>query len=169
MVAEIRGDLDMLPAFRFRWLASAAVLPLLRPSGAALLLGCALSLLSARPAGAQTSVAADDQSSSTGLETVVVTARKVSENAQTVPISITAFSQDDLDRLNVSSIDDLSYVAPSVDVEQSTFRQDTLNVTIRGQRNFDSSSGGGNPGLSFDTASAVYVDGVYYARAVGLG
>ena len=63
---------------------------------------------------------------------------------------------------------DLSSVAPSVDIEPTTFRQDTLNITIRGQRNFDSSGQGGNPGLSFDTASAVYKDGVYYARAVGL-
>ena len=147
----------MLPSFRFRWLSSAAFQPLLRPSSIALLLGCALSLLSTRPAGAQTSPSVDDQSSSGGLATVIVTARKVSENAQAVPISITALSQDDLDRLNVSTIDDLSYVAPSVDVEQSTFRQDTLNVTIRGQRNFDSSSGGGNPGLSFDPATAIYV------------
>ena len=53
--------------------------------------------------------------------------------------------------------------------QPTAFRQDTLNVTIRGQRNFDSPSGGGNPGLAFDTASAVYKDGVYYARAVGLG
>ena len=43
-------------------------------------------------------------------------------------------------------------MAPSVYVAPTTFRQDTLNVTIRGQRNFDSPSGGGNPGLAFDTA-----------------
>ena len=57
---------------------------------------------------------------------------------------------------------------PSVYIAPTTFRQDTLNITIRGQRNFDAPSGGGNPGLGFDTASAVYKDGVYYARAIGL-
>jgi iron complex outermembrane recepter protein len=107
--------------------------------------------------------------SSTGLETVIVTARKRTENAQEVPISITAFNQDELSKLNVLTLQDLKYVAPSVYVAPTAFRQDTLNVTIRGQRNFDSPSGGGNPGLAFDTASAVYKDGVYYARAVGLG
>ena len=103
-----------------------------------------------------------------GLETVIVTARKRAEDQQTVPISITALSQGDLDKLNVRTIEDLKFVAPSVYIAPTTFRQDTLNITIRGQRNFDAPSGGGNPGLGFDTASAVYKDGVYYARAVGL-
>ena len=86
-----------------------------------------------------------------------------------MPISITALSQADLDKLSVRTIEDLKYVSPSVYIAPTSFRQDTLNVTIRGQRNFDAPSGGGNPGLGFDTASAVYKDGVYYARAVGLG
>ena len=127
----------------------------------------AASALSGRPAWAQ----ADSDSSKTqvmGLEKVVVTARKREEDEQVVPISITALSQDDLDKLNVKTIEDLKYVSPSVYIAPTTFRQDTLNITIRGQRNFDAPSGGGNPGLAFDTASAVYKDGVYYARALGL-
>ena len=132
------------------------------------------SLATAVPAIGQTAPPTDSSqdaasAGATGLETIIVTARKRSEDAQTVPISITALNQSDLNQLHVQTIQDLGSVAPSVDVEPSTFRQDTLNVTIRGQRNFDSSGQGGNPGLSFDTASAVYVDGVYYARAVGLG
>jgi iron complex outermembrane receptor protein len=103
-----------------------------------------------------------------GLEKVVVTARKREENEQVVPISITAFSQADLDKLNIKTLQDLTYATPSVYIAPTTFRQDTLNITIRGQRNFDAPSGGGNPGLGFDTASAVYKDGVYYARAIGL-
>lgn len=103
-----------------------------------------------------------------GLENVVVTARKREEQAQAVPISITALSQADLDKLNVKTIEDLKYVSPSVYIAPTSFRQDVLNITIRGQRNFDAPGGGGNPGLAFDTASAVYKDGVYYARALGL-
>ncbi|HEY2836057.1 MAG TPA: TonB-dependent receptor, partial [Rhizomicrobium sp.] len=118
------------------------------------------------PTAAQTGT---QTASNTGLETVIVTARKRAEDAQTVPISITAFNQDELNRLSVATIQDLKYAAPSVYIAPTAFRQDTLNITIRGQRNFDSPSGGGNPGLAFDTASAVYKDGVYYARAVGLG
>jgi iron complex outermembrane receptor protein len=103
-----------------------------------------------------------------GLEKVVVTARKRQEDEQAVPISITAFNQADLDKLNIKTLQDLTYATPSVYIAPTTFRQDTLNITIRGQRNFDAPSGGGNPGLGFDTASAVYKDGVYYARAIGL-
>jgi len=121
-------------------------------------------------AGTSSSMAqtAADTSAASTLETVIVTARKRAEDEQTVPISITALNQSDLDQLHIQTIQDFTSIAPSVTVEPSTFRQDTLNVTIRGQRNFDNSSQGGNPGLSFDTASAVYVDGVYYARAFGL-
>jgi iron complex outermembrane recepter protein len=103
------------------------------------------------------------------FETVYVTARKRSEDEQTVPISMEAYSQADLDQLNVKTIEDLRYLSPSVYIAPTTFRQDTLNVTIRGQRNFDAPSGGGNPGLGFDTATAIYKDGVYYARSIGLG
>jgi iron complex outermembrane receptor protein len=112
----------------------------------------------------RTQATADGQ----GLEKVVVTARKREEDQQAVPISITALSQADLDKLNVKTIEDLKYVSPSVYIAPTAFRQDALNITIRGQRNFDAPSGGGNPGLAFDTASAVYKDGVYYARALGL-
>ncbi len=96
------------------------------------------------------------------FEEIVVTARKRSEVAQTVPISITALDQNALTRLSVRTIEDLRFIAPSVHIAPTTFRQDTLNVTIRGQRNFDS------PGLSFDTAAAIYKDGVYLARPIGL-
>ncbi len=75
--------------------------------------------------------------SAAGLETVIVTARKRPEMAQTVPIAITAFDQNQLDRLDIRTIDDLKFAAPSVYVAPTTFRQDTLNVTIRGQRDFE--------------------------------
>ena len=104
-------------------------------------------VLASVPAFAQS-----DASSTGGLETVIVTARKVAEDAQTVPISITALSAADLDKLNVHSVADLQAVAPSVTIQPSTFRQDTLDITVRGQRNFDSPSGGGNPALDFDSA-----------------
>ncbi|HEY4077098.1 MAG TPA: TonB-dependent receptor [Rhizomicrobium sp.] len=101
-----------------------------------------------------------------GLEKVVVTARKRAEDEQVVPISINAYSQADLDKLNIDTIEDLRYSAPSVYIAPTTFRQDTLNVTIRGQRDFDSSSG--QSVMSFDPSSPIYMDGVYLARPVGL-
>jgi iron complex outermembrane receptor protein len=105
---------------------------------------------------------AADAGSTTEFETVVVTARKRDEAAQTVPISIDVFDQTTIDRLGIQTFEDLRYNAPSVYAAPSTFRQDTLNITIRGQQNFQTT------GLQFDTSASVYVDGVYYARPVGL-
>ena len=137
-------------------------------AASALWLGAGLGAAGAQTATPSDTANAGQTASATGFETVIVTARKRDEDAQTVPISITALSQSDLDNLHIQTIQDFSSIAPSVVIEPSTFRQDTLNVTIRGQRNFDSSSQGGNPGLSFDTATAIYQDGVYDARAFGL-
>ncbi|HZQ40887.1 MAG TPA: TonB-dependent receptor plug domain-containing protein, partial [Rhizomicrobium sp.] len=147
---------------------------MLRALALALLASSALVTGSAvAPARAQADATADTagtapKTQAGGLEKIVVTARKREEDQQVVPISITALSQADLDKLSVKTIEDLKYVSPSVYIAPTAFRQDTLNITIRGQRNFDAPSGGGNPGLAFDTASAVYKDGVYYARAIGL-
>lgn len=96
------------------------------------------------------------------FEEIIVTARRREEILQTVPISVSAFSGSDLERRNVQSIADLRLVTPSVTVQPDTFRQDTINVTIRGLRNFPSN------GIQFDTAAAVYVNGVYIARTQGL-
>ena len=101
---------------------------------------CRLSLVAGRGASPSVAQTAADNAAVTGLETVIVTARKRAEDAQTVPISITALSQADLDKLQ-SRPPGLPPVAPSVNVQPSTFRQDTLNITIRGQRNFDSPIG----------------------------
>jgi iron complex outermembrane receptor protein len=131
-----------------------------------LLLGVAASALwlgaNASSSDAQTTTG----TSVTGLETVIVTARKRAEDAQSVPIAITAFDQSQLDKLDITTVDDLKYASPSVYSAPTTFRQDTLDITIRGQRDFDSSSG--QAVMSFDPATAIYADGVYMARPVGL-
>ncbi len=127
-----------------------------------LLLSTILASASIAPALAQS------DSDNSGLETVIVTARKVAEDAQTVPISMTALSAADLSKLNVNTAADLQSVTPSVTIQPSTFRQDTLDITIRGQHNFDSPTGGGNTALDFDPSVAVYQDGVYFARTIGL-
>lgn len=129
----------------------------------ALLAAAATAALCAGPlstAHAETAAVAADVD--TAFDSVIVTARKRDEAAQTVPIAIDTFDQRAVDRLGVQTLEDLRYSAPSLYAAPSTFRQDTLNLTIRGQQNFQST------GLQFDTSAAVYVDGVYYARPVGL-
>jgi iron complex outermembrane receptor protein len=96
------------------------------------------------------------------FEELVVTARKRPEPAQDVPIAIDAFTGDDLAAKSVRTIEDLKTVSPSVYIQADQFQQDTVNITIRGLRNYPSNS------IQFDTATAVYMDGVYLARTQGL-
>ena len=70
------------------------------------------------------------------IEEIIVTARRREEPAQAVPIAISAFTQADLDDKGVEVIEDLRYVAPSVYIQTDVYQQNTVNVTIRGQRNF---------------------------------
>ncbi len=129
---------------------------------------CALLVAGLPPSGAhaqadtQTAAAQTASSEASAFEEIVVTARKREEKIQVVPIAITAFSANDLETKNVQSLADLRLVTPSVSVQTDTFRQDTINITIRGLRNFPGS------GIQYDTAAAVYVNGVYYARTQGL-
>jgi iron complex outermembrane receptor protein len=61
----------------------------------------------------------DQPSASTGgLEEIVVTARRKAEKAQSVPIAITAFSQQDLEEKHITQAADLIKVVPSFMGEQ---------------------------------------------------
>ncbi|MDB5393359.1 MAG: TonB-dependent receptor [Rhodospirillales bacterium] len=53
-------------------------------------------------------------SSSTGLEEVIVTARRKEEKAQTVPITITSFTQAALDQQEIHAPNDLNKVVPAI-------------------------------------------------------
>jgi iron complex outermembrane receptor protein len=65
-----------------------------------------------------------------GIQEVVVTAQRRSENAQDVPIAIQAFSADTLKELNVTSFDDLLRYLPNVSAPSSGPGQD--QVFMRG-------------------------------------
>ena len=65
-----------------------------------------------------------------GIQEVVVTAQRRSENAQDVPIAIQAFSADTLKELNVTSFDDLLRYLPNVAAPSSGPGQD--QVFMRG-------------------------------------
>ncbi|MDB5397774.1 MAG: hypothetical protein JWM91_5280 [Rhodospirillales bacterium] len=113
------------------------------------------------PSGAQLSVA-DRAGNSPGFEEIIVTARRRPERVQDVPIAIDSFSQADLDAKRIRTLQDLKTVSPSVYIQADQFQQDTVNVTIRGLRNYPSNN------IQFDSATAIYVDGVYLARTQGL-
>src|SRR4051812_40237704 len=87
------------------------------PFGVALL--CATSLIALRAAD----TTAGNKPRVAGLEEVVVTARRREENIQTVPIAITAFSQESLQQNHIQSIDDLQYFTPGLNFNAGIERE----------------------------------------------
>jgi iron complex outermembrane receptor protein len=92
-----------------------------------------------------------------GVEEVVVTARHRSEKAQKVPIALTAVSAAKLDATDTTSITQLEFLVPTLQVSEFNPRNTSFN--IRGVGNNVASS---NDGL--EAGVGVYVDGVLYAR-----
>lgn len=88
---------------------------------------------------------------------IVVSARRVSERLQDVPVAVSAVSADTLDDLNVRTPDQLNAVIPNVAMVQVS-GSPTGNVAyIRG-------IGNGDPNVALEPPVATYIDGVYIGR-----
>jgi len=82
-------------------------------------------------------------SAATGLEEVVVTARRREERLQTVPIGITAFDTRALQEKGIESLSDIQHFVPSLEVRQQS--RDEQNFFLRGQG--QNGSSGAWPGV----------------------
>ena len=102
--------------------------------------------VSATPSGSTTSPSAMPV-----LEEVVVTAQRREESVSRVPISISAFSQADIDTRDMKSLGDIASVTPGVDFRPVGYSN---WFTIRG---ISQNAGGGVAGLGPNT-TALYVD-----------
>jgi iron complex outermembrane recepter protein len=89
----------------------------------------ALTLLPVTQSSAQTAGAAVE---STGLEEVVVTARRRNESLATVPIAITAIGGEQLVERSIRTDSDLQLAAPGLTIRQ-TQGNNSLTYSIRGQ------------------------------------
>ena len=95
------------------------------------------------------------------IEEIVVTARKKEENLQEVPISVTAFSGDDLEKRSIPDLQEVSRYAPNLYFSAiGTASPDQSTIFIRGVGNADSST-------TTDPGVGIYIDGVYYGRSQG--
>jgi outer membrane receptor protein involved in Fe transport len=96
---------------------------------------------------------ADSSNASSGpaLEEILVTAQRREENIDRVPISISAFSQSDLDQRGLKSVGDIAAVTPGVDFRPVGYEN---WITIRG---ISQNAGGGVAGLGPNT-TALYID-----------
>ncbi len=120
-----------------------------------LLLGAAAFSLSAH---AQDGGASED--SRAMLEEIVVTARKVQESAQEVPVAITAITAE-LEQSSIRNLTDLNGYAPNVTINRDGGRSNGANINIRGISPTRSDDN------SFDAPIAVMIDGVHLGSNAG--
>ena len=92
-----------------------------------------------------------------GVEEVVVTARKRQERVQTVPATVTVLSKKQLAQDAISSFQDLTNIAPALNVARSP-SPGQFAVTVRGL-----GTQPGNPSL--DSSVSLFVDSVYTPRS----
>lgn len=99
-----------------------------RPSRVLMAASASLSVFAAPQVFAQDEVRA---ASSDNIAEIVVTARRREESQQSVPVTITAISSDDIMRKGLTSTEDLRLAVPGVNI--SGQRRDDAQFSIRGQ------------------------------------
>lgn len=110
----------------------------------------------AQPAAATEGKAA----SATNLDSITVTARKREETLQEVPVAVTAFTSEALDKLNVQDIADLDSQVPNLTIYAARGASSTVTAYIRGV-------GQSDPTWGADPGVGIYLDDVYIARPQG--
>jgi iron complex outermembrane receptor protein len=116
-------------------------------------------VLAAPAAVAQDSDAAPGSRAKT-LDAVTVTARKREETLQEVPVAVTAFTAEALDRLGTRDIADLDAQVPNLTIYAARGSSSTLTAYIRGV-------GQSDPLWGVDPGVGLYLDDVYIARPQG--
>lgn len=96
----------------------------------------------------------------TNLGGVTVTARKREETLQEVPVAVTAFTADALDKLNVEDLSDLDGQVPNLTIYAARGSSSTITAYIRGV-------GQSDPLWGVDPGVGIYMDDVYIARPQG--
>ena len=108
-------------------------------------------------AGAICSVGAPafGQSESEGvLDEVITTATRRAESIQDVPVSVAAVSQDDIQKMNLMDMEDISVLVPNFEINSGSILP---NLYIRGL--------GGGTAHSIEQSAGRFVDDVYISRA----
>lgn len=114
--------------------------------------------------GANPQTSAEDQSADSDSEErqdIVVTARRREELLQQVPIAITAFTGEELERSNVFRMETLGTVTPGLSISPNQSRSNSPGFAIRGQRQ-DAGF------LTNDPSVGIYVAEAVQARNFGL-
>ncbi|MGI9287374.1 MAG: TonB-dependent receptor [Pseudomonadales bacterium] len=118
-----------------------------------------LSLAAALLQIAPTALAQQDNRATT-LEEVIVTAQKREQSLQDAPISISAFSAGDIEKLGAVQPGDITNYVPNVQIAKQTGSTDNYSYSIRG-------AAAGETSLLNEQTVGLYIDGVYVARNTG--
>ncbi len=94
------------------------------------------------------------------LGAVTVTAQRVEENLQDVPVAVTALDTSVLEDRQVGDLLDLQALVPNINMATNTGTANAARIFLRGVGE-DESRG------AVDQAVGIYVDGVYVGRSVG--
>jgi iron complex outermembrane receptor protein len=133
-------------------------LKLLNRSAAALL---ALSGSTMGVAHAQeVAASAPEATTENNIMKVMVTARRREETLQDVPVSVTAFSADQLSKQGVPDVTALALSLPNTTLKASRATNSTLTAFIRGV-------GQADPLAGFESGVGIYLDDIYLARPQG--
>lgn len=109
----------------------------------------AVAMSLAMPAFAQDDPQADEESAYDD-EAIVVTAQRTAQNLQDVPIAVSAFSEEAMERQQIENSSDLQLTLPNVTFSKGNFTGSSF--TIRG-------IGDLCVGVSCDSATAIHLDG----------
>lgn len=93
-------------------------------------------------------------------EEILITARRVTERLQDVPIAVSAFSEETLQGLETKDLGDLQGLVPNLNIAQGRGSNSSANVFIRGVGQPDALA-------TFDPAVGIYVDDVFLSRIRG--
>jgi iron complex outermembrane receptor protein len=99
----------------------------------------------------------DSAKASNVIEELIVTARRRDETLQDVPIAITAFTGEQLDRIGADTLIAVGQSSPNVTLEVSRGTNTTITAFIRGVGQQD-------PVAGFEAGVGLYVDDVYLNR-----
>ena len=112
-------------------------------------------------AAADEQPAAEEKAGTTAvLEKVTVTARRREETLQDVPVAVTAFTPETLEKLNIRDLGDLDAQVPNLTIYAARGSNTTVTAYIRGV-------GQSDPLWGVDPGVGIYLDDVYIARPQG--
>lgn len=115
-------------------------------------------LCAAAPSFAQAQ--GEGEAGASGLGVIVVTAQRVEENLQDVPVAVTAFSAQQLQNSRATSLRDIASMTPSFTATEVNPGEPNFAIRGIGTEGINSNAGG-------DASVVMFVDGVYIGRGGG--